>query len=92
MLYLITAALVVALVVLLRRHWAHRRAMRSLHQAILQKQPLLREDLPGALSESWDQLCRETNELISEVTRLQHQRTGQLAQLGRRLAASRRRS
>ena len=81
MLYLITAALVVALVVLLRRHWAHRRAMRSLHQAILQKQPLLREDLPGALSESWDQLCRETNELISEVTRLQHQRTGQLAQL-----------
>ena len=81
MLYLIIAALVVALVVLLRRVWAHRRAMRSLHQAILQKQPLLREDLPGALSESWDQLCRETNELITEVTRLQHQRTGQLAQL-----------
>lgn len=55
--------------------------MRSLHQAILQKQPLLREDLPGSLSESWDQLCRETNDLISEVSRLQHQRTGQLAQL-----------
>ena len=79
--YLIFAILAVALGVLLRRHRNHRAAMRSLHQAILQKQPLLREDLPGSLSESWDQLCRETNELISEVSRLQQQRTGQLAQL-----------
>jgi two-component system phosphate regulon sensor histidine kinase PhoR len=79
--YLIIATLALALGFLLRRHWSHRSAMRSLHQAILQKQPLLREDLPGSLSDSWDQLCRETNDLISEVSRLQHQRTGQLAQL-----------
>ena len=78
---LIIAALVLALGFFLRRLWSHRTAMRRLHQAILQKQPLLREDLAGSLSESWDRLCRETNDLISEVNRLQRQRTGQLAQL-----------
>jgi two-component system, OmpR family, phosphate regulon sensor histidine kinase PhoR len=79
--YLIIALLTLALAYLLLRQWSHRTAMRSLHQAILQKRPLLREDLPGSLSDSWDQLCRETNDLITEVSRLQHQRTGQLAQL-----------
>jgi two-component system phosphate regulon sensor histidine kinase PhoR len=79
--YLIIAVLVLTLGFQLRRQWSHRTAIRSLHQAILQKRPLLREDLPGALSDSWDQLCRETNDLIADVSRLQHQRTGQLAQL-----------
>ncbi|MGC4072418.1 MAG: ATP-binding protein [Nibricoccus sp.] len=79
--YLIIAALALALGLLLRRHWSHRKALRSLHQAILQKQVLLSEGLPGSLGESWSQLCRETNDLITEVSRLQHQRTGQLAQL-----------
>jgi two-component system phosphate regulon sensor histidine kinase PhoR len=81
MLYLILAGLGAGLIFLLRRDWSHRRAVRSLHQAIMQKRPLLREDLPGSLSAPWDDLCRETNELIADVTRLQQQRTGQLAQL-----------
>jgi two-component system phosphate regulon sensor histidine kinase PhoR len=79
--YLIIVVLALAASVLFHRQWSHRTAMRALHQAILQKQPLLRAKLPGSLSDSWDQLCRETNDLISEASRLQQQRTGQLAQL-----------
>jgi two-component system phosphate regulon sensor histidine kinase PhoR len=81
MLYLTIVALSLALAYLSRRYLHQRRAIRSLRQAILHKRPLLGENLPGSLSESWDSLCRETNDLISEVSRLQHQRTGQLAQL-----------
>ena len=79
--YLIIAVLVLALAWLLRRHWVYRTASRSLHQAILQKRPLLRHHLPGALGGNWEQLYRETNDLITEVARLIDQRTGQLAQL-----------
>jgi two-component system phosphate regulon sensor histidine kinase PhoR len=81
MLYLIIAALGIALAWALHRCWAYRSAVSALHLAILQKQPLLRETLPSSLGASWDQLCREANDLMSEVQRLQHQRTGQLAQL-----------
>jgi len=61
--------------------WNHRRALRRLNRAILGRQSLLREDLPGASGQDWDDLCHQTNELIGEVNRLQQQRTGQLAQL-----------
>jgi two-component system phosphate regulon sensor histidine kinase PhoR len=81
MLHLAIAALVAVLLILLRRAVLHRRAVLRLHQAVLQKRPLLRDDLPGSLGPHWDELCRETNELIAEVSRLHHQRTGQLAQL-----------
>ncbi len=60
---------------------SHRRAVRTLQQAILLKQPLLREDLPEAAGPAWEQLRIAGNELITEVGQLQQQRTGQLAQL-----------
>jgi len=69
-------ALLFALVALWRRH----QAMRRLHNALLQKQPLLNEvKLVGG--EDWDHLCHAANDLIAEVSRLQQQRSGQLTQL-----------
>lgn len=79
--YLITALLAVALIWALIRIRATKQANRLLHQAIVQKQTLLREGLPGALGEDWDSLSNETNDLIEEVERLRTQRTGQLVQL-----------
>jgi two-component system phosphate regulon sensor histidine kinase PhoR len=79
--YLIVFALSVALAVALKKLWDHHRATRSLVQALLRKQPFLREDLPGASGSHWDDLCASTNEVIQEVTRLQQLRSGQLAQL-----------
>jgi two-component system, OmpR family, phosphate regulon sensor histidine kinase PhoR len=81
MLYLISISLALALVFTLSKLRNQRRASRSLAEAIVRKQPLLQEDLPATGSESWDQLCRETNDLILEVTRLQQLRSGQLTQL-----------
>ena len=81
MLPLISVALGLALAVSLRRLWIHQKAVRSLRASIARKQPLLRDDIPGALGESWDELCREANDLIEESGRLQQLRTGQLAQL-----------
>jgi len=78
---LIAVALALGLVVALVKLWNHRRAVRSLHHAILKKQPFLREDVPGASGEGWDALCTTTNELIVEIGRLQQLRSGQLAQL-----------
>ncbi|MFA6961453.1 MAG: ATP-binding protein [Opitutaceae bacterium] len=60
---------------------SHRRAVHALQQAIFRKQPLLSEDLPGAAGAVWEQLRLATNELITEVSQLQQQRSGQLAQL-----------
>ena len=60
---------------------AHRRALRTLQQAIFRKQPLLSDDLPGTAGTAWEQLRLTSNELIIEMGQLQQQRTGQLAQL-----------
>ena len=83
MIYLIVAivALTVTLVAVARRYLHLRRAARSLHQALRLKQPLLPKKLPGALNAEWEELRRETNELIAESARLETQRSGQLAQL-----------
>lgn len=81
MLYLITITLTVALVVSGVKLLHQRRLTRSLANAILRKQPLLREDFPGTFGEEWEHLCRETNDLILETGRLQQLRSGQLAQL-----------
>jgi len=82
MLYLITAALGVGLAVALKKLRDHRRAVGSLHQAILEKQPLLREgEASGRAAGAWDRLRSATNDLITEVAHLQRVRSGQLAQL-----------
>ncbi len=59
----------------------YRRAARGLSQAIITRQPFLRENIPGASGPHWDALVGETNDLISENTRLRQLRTSQLAQL-----------
>jgi two-component system phosphate regulon sensor histidine kinase PhoR len=73
--------LAVALGVTLIKLNGHRHAVRSLHQALLKKQPFLREDLPSASGHAWDQLCTLSNDLIVEIGHLQQLRSGQLAQL-----------
>lgn len=78
---LISAALAIALAFALNRLRVHREACQRLADSITKKQPLLREDVPGALGHPWDELCRDANDLIAESARLQQLRTGQLAQL-----------
>jgi two-component system, OmpR family, phosphate regulon sensor histidine kinase PhoR len=79
MLYLVTLALAAGLALALFRLRGRRRMVRSLEQAILQKQLNLYEDLQG--DDDYSRLARATNELIAEIGRLQQLRTGQLAQL-----------
>lgn len=81
MLYLITALLALALLAALKRIWDHHRATRSLHHAIQNHRPFLREEIVGASGRHWDELCADTNEMIQEIARLQQLRSGQLAQL-----------
>jgi two-component system, OmpR family, phosphate regulon sensor histidine kinase PhoR len=87
--YLIILALAAALLWTFVRLVRLQRASRLLHQAVLQKQPLLREDTPGSLDDDLDRLREETNELIAETARLQQQRTGHLAQLDATLGSLR---
>jgi two-component system phosphate regulon sensor histidine kinase PhoR len=79
MLYLVTLALATGLAIALLRLRRHGHAVRSIEQAILQKQLILREDLQGDDDDS--RLTGAINELIAEISRLQQLRTGQLAQL-----------
>ncbi len=81
MMLAVALALAIALVVVWQKHRQHRRALRALEQAIVQRQPFLREDQPASLGPEWDELCRAANTLSAEVSRLQQFRTGQLAQL-----------
>lgn len=81
MLLAVTILLALALAFTLLKLWSHLRATRHLQRAIQLKQPLLREDLPGASGANWDDLCHATNELIIEAGNLQRSRTSQLAQL-----------
>lgn len=81
MLIVTTLFLAAALGVTLFKLVNHQRAVRSLHQALLKKQPFLREDMPEASGRDWDQLCSLSNDLIIEVGHLQQLRSGQLVQL-----------
>ena len=81
MLYAIALILAAGWAVALYKLHRHRRAIRRLEQAITQKQPFLREDLPGAGGPAWDDLCASANGLIAEVTQLRQLGAGQLAQL-----------
>ena len=81
MLIFITLFLAAALGVTVIKLRNHQQAIRSLHQSLLKKQPLLREDMPSLSGAAWDQLCALSNDLIAEVGHLQQLRNGQLAQL-----------
>ena len=78
---LLTAALACLAALLLRRLVRHERALQALERSLRRRQQLLREDLPGALGETWDEVSRAANELTSELQQLDQQRRGQLTQL-----------
>lgn len=71
----------VALGFALRRLALHRRAVIALREALASRRALLRADIPGALGESWDDLCTTAGHLVAETNRLDKQHSGQLAQL-----------
>ena len=81
MLVLISVVLAVALGLALKICWSDRRALRGLHVAIQSHRSFRANEIPGASSRDWQQVCADTNELIQELSRLQQLRTGQLAQL-----------
>jgi two-component system phosphate regulon sensor histidine kinase PhoR len=81
MLYAIAVVLAAGLAVALWQLRAHRRAVRSLGQAIEQQQPLLPFDRPGAGGPAWDELCASVNRLIAESIHLRQQGANQLVQL-----------
>lgn len=73
-------ALALALGAALYKLWQHRRALRALEQAVLQRQQFLREEDTG-LGQTWDRLCDAINAMGSELNRLQQFRSSQVAQL-----------
>jgi two-component system, OmpR family, phosphate regulon sensor histidine kinase PhoR len=79
MLYLVTLALAAGLAMALLRLRQHRLAARNLEQALLQKQPFLRDE--SGIDDDYGRLTRAANELIAELNRLQQLRTSQLTQL-----------
>ncbi|MDR1279843.1 MAG: hypothetical protein LBK99_03350, partial [Opitutaceae bacterium] len=81
MIWLVLIFLSFALAITLLRLRAHRRALSALHMAILQRQSLLRENLPSRTDAAWRSLCDAANHLIADIARLDRQRAGQLAQL-----------
>lgn len=78
---LISITLGAALLVALSSLWRQHQAAHRLHNALLRKQPLLREPKRGFGSNDWEHLRLAANELIAEVNRLQQLRSGQLTQL-----------
>jgi two-component system, OmpR family, phosphate regulon sensor histidine kinase PhoR len=78
---LISITLGVALLFALSALWRQHQDIRQLHNALLRKQPLLREAGTATDTSNWDHLCHAANELIEEVNRLQQLRSGQLTQL-----------
>lgn len=81
MLVLISVVLAIALGFALKICWSDRRALRGLHVAVQNNRSFRANEIPGATSRDWQQLCADINELIQELSRLQQLRSGQLAQL-----------
>lgn len=70
-------ALLAALVALWRQH----RLMQQLHNALLNRQPILDEFNRTSVDQDWKHVSQAANDLISEFGRLQQIRSGQLTQL-----------
>lgn len=81
MIYLLIAALAVALALCLRALWKQNRALHDLTEATRAAQPLLHEESPAAYLPAWSALTEAVNRLITQNTSLQQQRTDQLTQL-----------
>jgi len=82
MLYFIIAALAVALIFALARLTAHRKSVRRLHRALLDRRPLIRERARDASPpDDWSRLIAATNALLAEAAELQTTSSGQWSQL-----------
>lgn len=81
MIYLIVAALVLALGFCARLLWKQNRRLSELNDAVRRGQAMLHEEDPGAALPAWSALSQRVNDLISENTTLRQQRSDQLAQL-----------
>lgn len=81
MLEAVVVLLTVALVWTSARLVGHHRAVRSVKDAINQRQAFLRHEHPGASGRDWLEFCEASNKLIQEVSALETAQTSQLAQL-----------
>lgn len=73
--------LIVALVVMRAKLAGHRKALRTVKNALEHRQPFLRHEHPGASGRAWDEFCTAANGLITEVSSLEKTQVSQLAQL-----------
>jgi two-component system phosphate regulon sensor histidine kinase PhoR len=82
MLYLTIAALAFGLVFALLAVRGHRKAVRSLHRALLDRRPVIQvRGEGGAGNDDWNRLASTANALIAEVKQLEQASSGQLSQL-----------
>jgi len=79
--WFIAFVLAVGLGVALLRLRAHRRAVSSLHDAIIRRRPLLREELADVVDSAWVRVCDASTALITRTNELEVQRQGQVSQL-----------
>lgn len=81
MLEAVSVLLVVALVWTSAKLVGHRRALRTVKQALEQRQTFLRHEHPGAAGKDWIDFCEASNDLIQRLAKLETAQTSQLAQL-----------
>jgi two-component system phosphate regulon sensor histidine kinase PhoR len=81
MIYLLVAALLLALGVCVRLLWKQDRGLAELQEAVRRGQALLQEEHHGLTLPAWPELSRSVNQLIADNTALRQQRSDQLAQL-----------
>ena len=80
--YLIIAALGLGLAFALKKLRVHRLEVRDLHQAVVEKRPVVGEEGGSrTMADDWGRLCAATNALIAEIAQVQRLQTGQLEQL-----------
>ena len=81
MLETLIVILIVALVFLRAKLVGHRKALRTIKDALENRQPFLRDEHPGAAGAEGDKFCATANTLITEVTSLEKTKVSHLAQL-----------
>ncbi len=81
MLETITLLLLITLAYVTAKLMGHRRSICTVRDALRRRQPLLRDDHPGASGRDWDDFCEEANTLIEKTNELEKTQTSQLAQL-----------
>jgi len=81
MIYLLVAALLLALAIALRLLWKQNRGLLELQDAVRNRQALLHEERDGLELPAWHELSQSVSALVNENNSLRQQRSDQLAQL-----------